>query len=495
MTTAALKPTSTTTPVVRILADRRFFIATVVLFILSAGLIALSMKHDLLFDEGYHMAIARIFAENGVPFVAAQTPDQAWLGDLTRFGSYLYHYVVSFPLRPLLGADPSVQFFVVRSIGVLMAAASFVWFRRALLTIGFSGATTHLVLFLVAALPLSTFSAATVNYDNLLILIAALYFALLARMATASATTWEQWFGLAILGGLGALTKFTFLPVIVVSALALLIFRVVRAVRTSQRGAPRWGFERRRALSIALTILVFAVVVLAVAERYLVNLALYGTPAPECDDVQAVTFCQSYGPWRRNAELDAAFPDQPAGLGGLLAYLLHAWRPALLDTLSTVGYSGGFSEGPAVVATLIAVAVTAAAILVVIALPRLLRSAPMTIIALTLVGYLFILVSRNYAEFLRFGAPVAVSGRYLLPFVPFVLAAACWGIATLLPRAGRVRAVVASALAVVAVLLTTQGGFALTLLAVADDSWFDPASPLAALTPLLRAVASVVVIG
>lgn len=452
------------------------------------------MKHDLLFDEGYHMAIVRLFAANGVPFVSSQSPDQAWLGDLTRFGSYLYHYVVSFPLRLLAGAEPSVQFFVVRTVGVVMATASFIWFRKALLTIGFTPATVHTVLFLVAALPLSSFSAATVNYDNLLILIVAVYFALLARMATASTTTWEQWTGLVVLAGLGALTKFTFLPVVLVSAILLVALHIVRGVRSTPRARPHWGFRDHRAIRIALTLIGLLVVAVAVAERYLVNVLLFRTPAPECDVVQTASFCASYGPWQRNVELDAAFPDQPAGPGGFLSYLVHAWRPTLLDTFSTTGYSGGFSEAPVLVSTLIAVAAHIAVLLVVISIPRIARSRALTIIAVTMIAYLGFLVSRNYAEFLRFGVPVAVSGRYLLPFAPFVLAAAAWGLGLVLAITGRFRRPLLAAVAVGVLLLTTQGGFALTLLSVADPDWFDPASPVHVLTPVLRDIAAIVVL-
>ena len=304
------------TVVGRIVAHDAFFWATVVVFTASGWWIALSIERDLLFDEGYHMGIIRVFSEQWSPFVD-QTPAQAWLGDLTRFGSYLYHYLMSLPLRVLQwgGASVDTQFFVLRALTVLLVSASLWWFRRTLRLCGLGRGASNLSVFLFAALPLTSFVAATINYDNLLLLLAAMFFAATARILTADRVTALPLVGLVALGCLASLAKFTFLPVFLVCLVGVCVVTLNRRRRSVALGPPPIATGRGDRPSRALAIAVIAVAVVAVvlfAERYLVSLIAYNSPQPDCDAVHSEAFCRNYAPWVRNEQLDDAFPDRSA---------------------------------------------------------------------------------------------------------------------------------------------------------------------------------------
>ncbi|PSL38784.1 putative membrane protein DUF2142 [Labedella gwakjiensis] len=481
----------------RIVGHPGFFWITVALFTASGWWIALSVNHDLLFDEGYHMAIVRIFSDQWSPFIV-QTPDQAWLGDLSRFGSYLYHYVMAVPLRLLRwsGADLDTQYVVLRALTVLLVSASLWWFRRTLLLCGIGRGTAQLAIFLFAALPLTSFVAATINYDNALLLLAAVFFALTARILTIERVSGMRLLGLVAVGCLACLAKFTFLPVFLVCIVGICVVLLrrrrlssVRALTTAERP------DRRRPL---VTVGVVALAIVAVglfAERYLVSLIAFNSPQPDCDAIHSEAFCRNYGPWERNAQLDDAFPDRSASLVDFASYALRAWVPTLVKTFSTVGWAGGYREADTVTATVIATAAAAVLLLCAVAIPRVVRSAPLAVLALAFVVLVASLLVRNYGEYLRLGVVLAVSGRYILPFIPLALGVAGVGAGFLLSRTGRWRPPIEAVVAVVAVLGATQGGFAIAFLAAAQPDWLSPASPLASITPALQAVARFLMIG
>jgi hypothetical protein len=486
-----------TNPVARIVGHAGFFWTTVALFTASGWWIAVSVNHDLLFDEGYHMAIIRIYADQWSPFID-QSPAQAWLGDLSRFGSYLYHYVMAIPLRVLRwgGADLDTQFVVLRMLTVTLVSASLWWFRRALRICGIGRGTSNLAVFLFAALPLTSFVSATINYDNALLLLASVFFAQTARVLTIERVTVVRLLALVAVGCLACLAKFTFLPVFAVCAVGVGVALLRRRRSTTAAGPASHEFRTRRGrlLMIGTVSLAIAAVVLF-AERYLVSLIAYNSPQPDCDAVHADAFCRNYGPWLRNEQLDDAFPDRPPSVVDAASYTVRAWIPTLVKTFTTVGWAGGYREADPVTASIVAAAVAAVAALALVAISRVARSLPLAVLGAAFVVLVLSVITRNYGEYLRLGAVVAVSGRYVLPFVPLVLGVAGLGLGLLLSQAGRWGPRAAAGVAVVAVLGTTQGGFALSFLALAEPEWLSPSNPLAFLTPAMQAVARALMIG
>ncbi|HEX6258662.1 MAG TPA: hypothetical protein VFZ48_04235, partial [Candidatus Saccharimonadales bacterium] len=204
----------------KVLEHKGFFVGVAALFVLQAIWIAVTAAYPLLFDEYYHVGV--IDAYRGIsPFMVQQPPETAIYGDITRYGSYLYHYLLSFPYR-LTGAltgDFVSQVIVLRLISIAMVAASLYFFRRTLLAIGVSRAITHVALALFTLIPIVPYLAAHVNYDTLLILGVSVFLYFGVRIVQSQGNLVLNSSGFVITGLLTSLVKFAFLPILLASAI------------------------------------------------------------------------------------------------------------------------------------------------------------------------------------------------------------------------------------------------------------------------------------
>ena len=82
-----------------IISSKWFFIFVTIFFFAEMAWIALSAIYPMLFDEEYHLGIIDIYARQISPFIASQPAEASFHGDITRYGSYLFHYLISFPYR------------------------------------------------------------------------------------------------------------------------------------------------------------------------------------------------------------------------------------------------------------------------------------------------------------------------------------------------------------------------------------------------------------
>src|SRR5262249_43518049 len=102
---------------------------------------------------------------------------------------------------------------------------------------------------------------------------------------------------------------------------------------------------------------------------------------------------------------------------------------------------------------------------------RVLRGRPELLFLLTLaMVYIVVLFLDNYGAYLRTGQPVAVNGRYLVPVLLPLGAAAALAVAKLLKRFPAAKAVLAS----VVILLLLQGGGLVAFIVRSDSKWDWP---------------------
>ncbi|MFE2008975.1 hypothetical protein ACFW6U_27295, partial [Pseudomonas guariconensis] len=74
-------------------------------------------------DGNRHIGAIYYFAEQPIlngPFFDNMEPRDLWMGDLERFPSYLYYYLVSFPVRAAMGLNVSDAMIVllIRLLGL-----------------------------------------------------------------------------------------------------------------------------------------------------------------------------------------------------------------------------------------------------------------------------------------------------------------------------------------------------------------------------------------
>ncbi|MGR0320240.1 hypothetical protein [Agromyces sp. ZXT2-3] len=473
---------------------------TVALAFVSAMAIALSADYFLLYDEFYHVGIIRLMAEQGTPFLT-DTDAVRGLGDVERYGSYLYHFVMSWPyaVASSLGWSEYATILLLRVLTVLMAVGSIPVFAAALRRIGVGPATANTAMLAFSSLPVLSFIAATVNYDAMLLLASATFSLLIARAATERPLRLTTVVLLIAVGGLGSLTKYTFLPVFVSGIAGLVILLLIRgraAGWSSVIERPRSDLLRSAGFWAALAVAVVAVGLFI--ERYVGNLLAFGNPSPDCATVHDAEYCEDYGPWRRNEELDANHPDSPIRPGSMWVFFARSWANIIFSTLDVVG--GETSQGIrtagdlstygwfALVGTVIAL------FLIVLLLPRILRNGAAVILAATATTYLFALFWLNYGDFRSFGIPIGIQSRYVLQFVPLLLAAAGVGLSRTLSALQRHPLPWKIGSVVVIILAGLQGGWALSYLVSYQPTWFHPESPIGAILPALQRVAGLVVL-
>lgn len=429
-----------------------------------------------IYDEDYHLAAVQHFSRGFSPF-DPQPSSLTGVGDLERYGSYLYHYLLSFPWRWSAGLPEEHRVVLLRLITVLIVVAALAVARGLARDLGLSPAAANVAVVLVAASPLTLFLAASVNYDNLLLLLVVLMSRSAIRLVRAPRVDPVGWLAFLSWAALACVTKYVALPVVAVLGLAVLARQAAVARRTTLRPPPgAWSWRRPGLLVAAVaTALALALVV----ERYVVNLVRFGSLQPDCALVQSVRACRSWGPWARNEQLDAAFPDRDASIASLVEYAAREWLPAMLrySTLTGVVGEDGVprtSLGPNVGGVVVVLGTLTVAVLLVLGAGRIARDAA----ALTLLGggalYMGALFAENYSSYLSLGEPVSIQGRYVLPFLPLLLALAVRACADAVAVDLRSRRVVARVLVGLALVATTQGGWLLGVVAASDREWVRP---------------------
>ena len=305
-----------------VLSHDYFFVGIVVFFFLQMAWIALSAIYPMLFDEEYHLGIIEIYSRGLSPFITAQPPEAAFHGDITRYGSYFFHYLMSFPYRlvTLFTHDLHAQVVALRFVCISFVLAGLWLFKKVLVRGGLSKAKTHVVLLVFTLIPIVPFALAQLNYDALVFLLVPLMFYLAQKTAVHSSN--QAWLlGLLItVGSLAAIVKFTTLPIFV-GALLFVGFYLVRQYR---RALPRKLWKQYRAMpqwrAIILALVLFCGLGLF-AERYGVNLATYHALEPKCDRLHSDEECLDYTVFRRDTTWRAKYSQSPYPLMNPLEYL------------------------------------------------------------------------------------------------------------------------------------------------------------------------------
>lgn len=415
----------------RVLASRQLFVVVLTLMATYAVFIAVSSAFPLPYDEQYHFALTQYYSQQISPFITSQPEELAIAGDTTRMGSYLMHYLLSFPLRfvSLFTHDIATQVVILRLINIAFVVAALALFRRFLLRLTGSGMLSNSVIAAVCALPVVSLLAAHINYDNLALL--AFAAALVLAQSIILAVKKSQPVSMSLIMAfttvvlLGSLIKITLLPV----AAVLSVFVAIVLVRA--RTWPEWNMNNKRAGAtlIALAVLSGAATGLFV-ERYIGNIVTYGTPQPDCSDVQPLNVCMQYGPWARNHGLEqAAAVDTSFEGRSVEGYVANIWVPLMIRGLGGVDEQGIVPEipRPVLMALLVSAVALAAGMLGAAIMYR------KNILILAVVSatglYMLALLQRNYSEFMTLHEIVAVQGRYTVPFIVPMLAIGYMGLA------------------------------------------------------------------
>ena len=451
------------------LSSRWLLWTVIALFAIVSSWIAVTGASGFLYDEAYHFGIVQVYTHQWSPFIA-QGDHYAELGDISRYGSYLYHYLASMPVRFVswIGGDIRAQLVTARLFSVACMTAALPVFWLLLREIGSSRAVSSLSVLLYTAIPIVPALASTVNYDNLMILLTAAFLLVSVRIYRAETISLAAIASVIALGCLGSITKYTFLPIFGGAGIVLVIALVIRVRRHKvtiawkERTASFWLWGVLAVIGLGL-----------VVERYVVNLIAYHSLQPDCRVLHSTSFCLQYGVWKRNYDLAATAPHIPVGPGSVIAFFFRHWIPGNLSSLQYVGLFQFSSGGGASTAAVLTIGAAISVALIVISSGWLAKKRGLAVIGAGAALYVLSLLAVNLRDYFKTGQPVGVQGRYLLPFAPVVIALTGMAIGHIYDRL-YARATIPKALTVLLVLLcATQGGGPITYFGFATDNWWS----------------------
>lgn len=484
--------------VIRFLASNLFFWIIIGVFLAQAVWIAFTAVYPMAFDENFHFGIIKLYAEQWSPFLTKQPANPGPLGIVVHDPSYLYHYLMSFPYRlcNAITHNQIADIIVLRLINVAFFGFGLWLFRKLLPKFGISLAMTNVALLITILIPIVPFLAGQINYDNLVVVLVPLIMLLSVRIIhsiTSTQTVHFSDFGLIfIVALLGSLVKYPFMPIAAACAIVMLVVWLIR----KDRGAI-WRSLGKTFLALSRTkqIVLIAGMVISLglfAQRDLYNIAVYHSVTPDCSKVLTVEQCKSYGPWGRDYiyQKDIAEhhihvdPNPFRYLGGWVYGMVHR----LYFTINS-NYEN-YSGLPLPTITGVVVCSFGFAMMLVFA-KRIFRRTtylwlPVSAIAL----YIFVLIADNYLEYLHTNIFVAINGRYLLIFMPLLIAFIGLGISAFIGAiTKKYQQDVKTWLIIAIVLLTLDGGGALSFLYyAAPKTWYWPHNPLTGFNEWVRGI-------
>lgn len=437
-------------------------------------------------DEFRH--IGNIFYYATLPLssgpIITNAPDAAlWLGEVERFPSYLYYYVMSFPTRALqaTGMSHEAVVIVLRLLTATTGLASLVLVRRVLLALGASVAVVGWTAVAVALTGRFVWQSAAVSYDMPSMALFLLFLLAGVRvMQTASA----RWYLVLVASAFTvSVTKYTYMPFVVVAVVALTVWVAYASRRRagpSLVASARSAFVSARASTISLSLLVVVTAGLFI-ERIITNYVRFGDADPDCDLVHTRDVCMAnYDIFSRNELARSEYLAQVADGSRAPAHyapLEYTGTWADIYYQSTFFYRGpGTAWGVSTVILVLGfIALIVAAAVIVLNARALLRTPTRVFIATMSVLYAAGIYFFNLRTYLSVETYFAHSGRYLLPIEGFAIAATLAGGAVLLRAVPQARRglVYIGCLAFIAIVALTHNSIVSFLAYAVDPAWYS----------------------
>lgn len=387
---------------------------------------AFSVKFSIPPDESYHYQLIDYYANRSLtdgPLITNQSPDSLRFGDIERNPSYLYHYIMSFPLEAVRAITDSQQvaIFTLRVINVLIIGASLFVLLKVLDLAGATKFLRNLTVFTVSATGMFVWLGAAISYDNL----AFLFFVLFVYWTLRSIQK-ITYSGAALalsFGALTVLTKNSFIPIIIIITVSALVM-ILKKNRLKQISKNFW-YSMQKNIKKPTVVLATLLVVLVsglVSERYVGNIIYYGDVTPACDAVHSHEECLSNGLYVRSANQEKTF-EEFKSMGGVLPFqpfdFSGSWLAAMYGRLYF--YFGDKQMVPDTDAEKIAF-IAALILLAGVAInkKRLIDNKEELILLIIALGYTGVLFLYNLNSYLHTGAKFGYQGRYLIPALPFI---------------------------------------------------------------------------
>jgi hypothetical protein len=456
-----------------------------------------SARYPMAFDENYHFGLIKLHAEQWLPYFSAQPDGASVYGAIVRDPSYLYHWLMSYPYRftALFTHSVAAQIIVLRLINVALFGLGVVLTRKIVRSIGVSRALTNSLYAVFVLIPVVPFLAATINYDNLFFVAVAVTILLAIRLQsgfTQKKVDAASLLYLVAITLLASLVKYPFLPVFAVTVVFLLLW----LARERMLGPVGWKSFAQSFLALTwlkrIALLLICLIALGLfMERYGANVVTYHGPVPDCDAVLSQDECAQYGPYGRDLFYKQT---KPASFHASVVTYIGDWFWGMWFRLY-FAISDTYATAPPllVIAWLGVVCATLLGLGIVLRFRAIFARHPARqFIAVLIAGYALVLFVDGFSGYSKTGQPVAINGRYLVPFLPFVFAFGGLAWSQILARRPNIKAGVAS---LVILIMLLQGGGAMTFIIRSSDDWMWPNATVRSVNRTVRSLAWPFVLG
>lgn len=426
------------------------------LFVFLAGRLAFTSPFPMPYDESFHLGLIRVYTQHLNPFLASQPAGADAYGAVARDGSYLYHYLMSFPLRLLqaLGLGEHTQILVLRSMNIALGLLTLYLVYHLARRLGVPKLGSQLATLAMAVTPVFYQLSAHINYDNLMLpltFLTALALITVSRELRVGKVSAARIGSLAVLILLATLVKYTFLPIALVAAVYVAVFALWK-VGFSKTLVGLWQSFLNLQRSTQIVLLVAVALSGALwLQRYGVNIVRYHTPHPQCQAVLSVNECSGYGPWLRNYQLHLTAAERPITSKQELMFTAH-WLYSMYYQMfsivhaghSTVVFTQNRVEKLAIRTTVGLGVVLAIALFSSFKQRRTLW----LMLGFIMAGYCLTLWAQNFSDFRNLHLMIAIQGRYMLPILPFLYIFAAAGYCSLILGTSRLGRKVQAAIVV-----------------------------------------------
>lgn len=444
---------------------------TIALFFFQALWVAFSYRYPMLFDEAYHTGVIDFFSKRISPIVLSQDSNYDSLGSLAFGNASLYHYFLSIPNRVLeyFTDDFEIKIIFLRVINIMLASVGLYLFSILFKKLGLRKRYTNLTLIIFSLIPLVTLVAATVNYDNAIFAITPLFLISGVNILNTKRIEFKKWAIFIIVGCLGSLIKFSFLPLFVAGLIFLSYFEYRLSgkdtIKRLVSSAKRMTKVSKYIIGVSLVVIVFFF-----TYRYIASTVLYRSPIPRCEVVLNKERCAK-NPVIAIEENALVTKDTRDVV--LLNEYVQDWLDLMVQYYGVTAANSSENKidganSPAIVNNIINFGFLIGAVLIIYYWKQLRDNNKWRFILKTSLFLVFSTFLFNMISYYQFRSHINLQPRYLLSvfpiFIIFSMLATSWAI-------GR-RTYLKLTLALIVLLALTQGGGLGTHILYSKNTWY-----------------------
>lgn len=412
-------------------SSKYFLVVIIAFFFTQVVFYSASIKYGIPPDERYHFTFVDVYSENPLlngPMVETQSAEVSILGDVTRSPNYLYHYLLSFPLRiiKMIGLNFDIQIFSLRLINGLMSVFSLLVLIKIFKSVKLSDSIINFSIFILTQIGMFVWLSASVNYDNLAILMSLLTIYQLILLFSS-----PDFYRL--------LTIFTLcIAILLIKTVAILfvaIFILLAVINEISHNKSKTYISKflkslnpsKNTISTYKRVVVlfpFIIFLCLFTERFVANYFTYGSFSVSCSKVQKEEICLQNAVYARNKQLKENYSrlvekegkpvQNPFLFMGDWLYLMY--ERIFFYTGHKRMQPNSWQSNVAIVSMLVLV--------VILITNGIDRKNNLRLFAASSILYVIAVALYNLNTLNRVGEKVGFQGRYLLIVLPFLLMAA-----------------------------------------------------------------------